>query len=113
MEHMMFIQKTKKDKRLKYIEEHKNVWPGCLKAHKDSGIERELIWMEGDNIYVYMMGKDLKEAIEKLKSTKIFQDWIEEIKPLLDVRQNFSQEGQIKKLEKVFDLEEQLNNLKE
>ena len=43
---MMFIQKTNKNKRLKYIKEHKNVWPECLKAHKESGIEREIIWMD-------------------------------------------------------------------
>ena len=113
MDHMMFMQKTKSGKRAKYIEEHENVWPDCLKAHRDSGIEREIIWIDGDNLYIYMMGKDLDKALNKLKSVPVFKDWIEEMKPLLDIRQDFSEDGQMKKFEKVFDLEEQLNNLEE
>jgi len=108
MEHVMFIQKTKKDKREEYIESHKKVWPDVLKAHRDAGIKRELIWMKGDYLYLYIMAENFNEAMEKLKKTDIFKKWIREMAPLLDEIQDFSSNGQVIRLEKVFDLEEQL-----
>ncbi len=37
----------------------------------------------------------------------MFQKWLEKMRPLLSEMQDYSEEGRIVKLEKVFDLEEQ------
>ncbi len=108
MNHIMFIQKTKKDKREEYIQSHKRVWPELIEAHRDAGIKRELIWMKGDYIYLYIMAEDFEKAMENLTKTKIFKEWIKKMTPLLDEIQDYSGEGKVIRLDKVFDLEEQL-----
>jgi len=54
MDHVMFIQKTKTNKRQEYVESHKSVWPELLKAHRDAGILREIIWMKENYLYLYI-----------------------------------------------------------
>jgi len=110
MEHVLFIQKVKKDKKEDYIKYHKNCFPGVLKVLKDSGTEREIIWIEGETLIIYAMAEDFKKSMEGLKNKKEFNKWIELMTPLLAEIQDYSKDGEIKRLEKVFDLEEQLEN---
>lgn len=107
MEHILFIQKVKKDKREEYIKYHKNCFPEVLKEIKASGIEREMIWMSGDTIIIYAMADNFDKSMEKLKKTDVFKKWIDLMTPLLSEIQDYSEDGEIKKIEKVFDLEEQ------
>lgn len=104
-DHVMFVQKIKSDKIEEYIKSHKKVWPELLKEIKKSGIEREMIWIFGDYIFLYMMSNDFKKAMDSLSKTKIFQEWSEYMKNFLDEMQDYSN---IITLKKVFDLEEQL-----
>jgi len=43
MEHVLFVQQVKEDKRKEYINAHREAWPELLRAIKESGIEREMI----------------------------------------------------------------------
>ena len=47
----------------------------------------------------------------KLSKKQIFKDWIRKIEPLLEVIQDFSSKGKVIKLEKIFDLEEQIREI--
>ncbi len=47
----------------------------------------------------------------KLSKKMIFKKWIKRMKSLLDVMQDFSSKGKATKLEKIFDLEEQLKGI--
>ncbi len=107
MEHVMFIQKIKSEKHQQYIETHKNVWPKLIEAIQESGIKREIIWINDDYIYLYMMAINFDVSIKKLTNTQIFKDWLSEITPLLDEVQEYSKEGKIQKLKKVFYFEGQ------
>ena len=111
-EHVLFIQKVRKGKKDDYIDTHKKVWPDLLKAIKESGIDREIIWMLEDKIIIYMMSKDFDSAMQKLGETEIFKKWIEKMDPLLDLMQDYSGKGNIIRLDTIFDLEEQLTSLK-
>ena len=111
-EHVLFVQKVKKDKKNEYINTHKKVWTDLVKAIKESGIDREIIWMFEDNIIIYMMAKDFDSAMQKLGETEIFKKWIEKMGPLLDEIQDYSGKGNIIRLDTIFDLEEQLGELK-
>lgn len=102
------MQEVKKDKKKEYIKYHKNCFPGVLKALKDSGIEREIIWIEGDTLIIYAMADDFKRSMDDLKNKEVFKKWIELMTPLLSKIQDYSEDGEIRELEKVFDLEEQL-----
>ena len=111
MEHVLFIQRVKKDKKDDYIKAHKECWPKLLKAIRESGIEREIIWMLENTTYIYMMAENFNKAMEKLEEKKIFKDWIVKMSPLFEEMQDYSKKGKIIKLDKVFDLEEQLGKL--
>lgn len=111
MDHVMFTQTIKKNKKDEYIKAHKNCWPELLEAHKDSGIEREIIWIYGDDILIYIMAENFSRAIAKLEKIDVFKDWITKIKPLMSKMQDYSGKAKIVKLDKVFDLEEQLDKI--
>ncbi len=110
-EHALFMQKVKTGKMDEYKETHKNVWPELLEAIKDCGIEREIIWMHGDNIFIYMMSKNFESAMAKLGEREIFKKWLQKMEDLLDEMQDYSGEGNIITLENVFDLEKQLDEI--
>ena len=113
MEHVMFVQEVKPDKKDEYIDVHRNAWPDLLVAIKESGIEREMIWLHGNNIYIYMMSEDFDRAMSTLAEKQVFKDWIEKMEPLLAMMQDYSGEGNVIRLDKVFDLEKQLKEAKE
>lgn len=113
MEHVMFIQRTKDDTREKYIKYHEKLEPDLLKAHRNSGILREMIWIKGNELYLYIMSEDFKKSMKDMGEKKVFKDWIEKMTPLLDIIQDYSENGEVKILDKVFDLEEQLENIKD
>ena len=104
----MFVQKIKEAKRDEYIEAHRECWKELLKAMKEAGTEREIIWLYGNNVMIYVMAEDFDKSMAKLAKKQVFKDWIAKMEPLLDVIQNYSEEGKVIKLEKVFDLEAQL-----
>ena len=111
-EHVMFIQRLKPDKKEEYIKAHQEIWPDLLKAHKEAGIAREIIWIFGDYLILYIMSTNFKEAMNNLSETKIFKEWINYMSQLLDEIQDYSLgKTNIITLEKVFDLEKQLEDL--
>jgi L-rhamnose mutarotase len=111
MEHILYIQKLKKGKRKQYTKDHKECWPELLEAIKESGIERNIIWLYGDEILIYTMSENFNGSMAKLSRKKIFKDWIRRMKNYLEVIQDFSSKGKVIKLEKIFDLEEQINKI--
>jgi L-rhamnose mutarotase len=111
MEHVLFIQKVKPEKKEEYIRAHKEVWPDLLKLIHESGVQRELIWIQDDTLYIYIMVEDFDKAISYQSKSKVFQDWLKEMSSFLAEMQDYSDEGGVVRLEKVFDLEEQLGKL--
>jgi L-rhamnose mutarotase len=110
MEHVLFVQKVKKEKKEEYIKYHKECWPELLNAIKRSGIEREIIWIFEEQILVYLMAEDVDEAMDRLSKTEVFKRWTQCMGEVLDEMQDYSEKGKIVKLEKVFDLESQLSD---
>jgi L-rhamnose mutarotase len=108
MEHVLFIQKVRPEKKQEYLEAHRKVWPEILALIRDSGVQREIIWIKDETLYVYIMAEDFDKALGRQGETKLFQKWVQKMQPLLSEMQDYSEEGRIVKLEKVFDLEEQL-----
>ncbi len=107
MDHILFIEKVKSEKKNEYLEYHKHAWPKLLESIKAAGIEREIIWINGDCLYLYFMAENFDKSMLKLNSSQIFKQWNRKMSPLMNEIQNYS-EGQIIKLDKVFDLEEQI-----
>jgi len=72
--YVMFVQKIKSDKIEEHIKSHEKVWPELLKEIKKSGIEREMIWIFGDYIFLYMMSNDFKKAVIIYQKQKYFRN---------------------------------------
>ena len=111
MDHILYRQKVNKDKRQEYIKYHDNVWPEVLKAIKDSGIEREIIWIDGDYLYIYVMAEDFNKSMKKLAEDEAAKKWWKLMEPLLSEMPDYINRGDINTFDKVFDLEEQINKL--
>ena len=62
MEDVLFVQEVKANSRKKYIHAHKNAWPELLKTIKSVGIEREIIWIDGNKLYLYFMVNNFDDA---------------------------------------------------
>jgi L-rhamnose mutarotase len=108
MEHIMFVQKVKDDKKDQYIKYHKNCWPDLLKAIKESGIEENIIWIYGNEVFNYAVSDNFDESMKILSEKQVFKDWSEKMESLFEVKHDFLSDKKVEKLEKIFDLEEQL-----
>jgi len=108
MEHIVFIQEVKKDKKEEYLKYHKECPKELMEVIRDSGIKREIIWLNGEQLIVYIMSDDFEKAMAGLVKQGVFKKWTSLMEPLLSGMQDYSENGKIKNLQKVFDLEEQL-----
>jgi L-rhamnose mutarotase len=106
MDHVLFMQKVKPEKREAYLEAHRKPWPELISLIRESGVEREIIWRDGNTLYIYVMAKDFNKAMEHQKKSDVFARWVSEMEPLLEEMQDYSETGTVVQLEKVFDLEE-------
>jgi L-rhamnose mutarotase len=108
MEHILFVQKVKADTKQEYLTAHREPWPELIRTIRESGVEREIIWMQGENLYIYVMAPDFDKAIAHQSRTDVFQRWLDKMKPLLSEIQDYSEDGGVVRMEKIFDLEEHL-----
>ncbi|MHB8279408.1 MAG: L-rhamnose mutarotase [Candidatus Humimicrobiaceae bacterium] len=109
MEHVIFVQKVREDKKEEYVKVHKEAWKELLLETKKAGFERQILWLLDNNVLIYSMVENFDEAISKLKKTDTFKKWQAKMEELLEEAQDFSEEGTVIRLEKIYDLEEQLN----
>ena len=54
MEHIMFVQEVKQEKKSEYIDAHRIIWPELLTAIKESGRERERDDLDARQLYLYL-----------------------------------------------------------
>ncbi len=111
MEHMMLVQKIKRDMKQKYIDRHQNPWPEFIKVLKDCGMKREFIWNHGDYFYLYIMAEDLDKTLKEFNETEIFQKWMEEMGPTIEIMKDIKGKTKGVELEKVFDFEASLEEI--
>ena len=67
MEHVMFIQKVREDKKEEYVKIHKEAWKELLLETKKAGFERQILWLLGNDVLIYSMVENFDEVISKLK----------------------------------------------
>jgi L-rhamnose mutarotase len=108
MKHIVFLQEVKKDKKEEYLKYHKECPKDLMETIKNAGIKREIIWINKEQLIVYIMSDDFEKAMANLAKQSIFKNWTSLMEPLLSEMQDYSEDGKINNLQKVFDLEEQL-----
>ena len=57
MEHVMFVQKVREDKKEEYIRFHKEAWRELLIEAKKAGFERQILWLSGNYVLIYSMAE--------------------------------------------------------
>jgi L-rhamnose mutarotase len=79
-----YIGKIRKGKENEYIEAHKAVWPGLLTAMKKVGVEKEICFVRGNYIFVYVESSDIDAAMKALSADPVNQRWDAYMEPLLE-----------------------------
>jgi L-rhamnose mutarotase len=70
-----YIGKIRKGKENEYIEAHKAVWPDLLTAMKKVGVEKEICFVRGNYIFVYVESSDIDAAMQALSADPVNQRW--------------------------------------
>ena len=76
IEHVIFIQKLKKNKINDYVKIHKDAWLDLLNATKDAGIERQMIWIKENTIYLYVIAENFDKAMVNLHKKEVYEKWM-------------------------------------
>jgi len=78
------IIKVKPEKRERYLELHRNVWPGVLATIAECNIRNYSIFLWGEYLFAYFeyIGDDYEADMRKMADDPITQKWWDECKPL-------------------------------
>ncbi|MCL5070439.1 MAG: L-rhamnose mutarotase [Actinobacteria bacterium] len=92
----------------KYKNIHINAWSELLKAEKECGIINELIWIYKNLSIIYIECDDLKETFKKIGLNKVEREWDKTVSPWFKNIEVLEDSNKIPVLEKIFDLNQQL-----
>ncbi|MCL4415540.1 MAG: L-rhamnose mutarotase [Actinobacteria bacterium] len=92
----------------KYKNIHINAWPELLRAEQECGITNELIWIYKNLAIVYIECNDLKETFKKIALNEVEMKWDKTVSPWFKNVEILEDSNKIPVLEKIFDLNQQL-----
>ena len=91
-----------------YVNIHKNAWKELLKTEKSCGIKEELIWIYKNLSIIYIECDDINQVFKAIGSDEIEKKWDITVSPWFKEPQSLDGSEEIKTLEKIFDLNQQL-----
>ena len=107
------VSKIKKDKVGEYIMQHrqmhKSEFKELLRVIKKSGVEEEVIFIHDNFCIIYFEAEDINKSYDYQRKFEVTQKWDNLMKDLFDSDYKFSNAEKLPVLEKVFDLNEQLD----
>ena len=92
-----------------YVNIHKNAWAELLQAEKTCGIKEELIWIYKNLSILFIECDDIDQVFKAIESNEIEKKWDITVRPWFKNSQVLDASENIKTLEKIFDLNQQLN----
>ena len=101
MKRYCFIIEIKEEYIKEYIDLHKNAWPEMVKAIKRAGVAEEIIYNYKNLSIVFFECDDIDSVYRRLADEQIVQKWDALVNPWFESEFVF--------LEKIFDLNQQLN----
>ena len=101
MKKYCFVIKLKKEHVEEYKEIHRNVWPEMLQAIQKAGAKEETLYIYENLSIVTFECEDLDEVYKKLGEEDVVKKWDATVGPWF--------ESISPNLEKIFDLNQQLN----
>jgi L-rhamnose mutarotase len=107
------VNEIKPEHRQDYIDIHKNAhkthWRTQLDALKEAGAENCLVFMFGNYAILFYQCEEINESFEKLGAIEANNRWQEHIASWFAGKPKFDGTEPVKGLEKIFDLNEQLD----
>jgi len=82
--HQALMGKLKPGKEQEYIDAHHRVWPDLIQAMRVAGVQREMVFMLGHYLFVYLEAEDIDSANAKLAADPTNQRWDAFMAPLLE-----------------------------
>ncbi|MCL5073200.1 MAG: L-rhamnose mutarotase [Actinobacteria bacterium] len=92
-----------------YVNIHKNAWAELLKAEKVCGIKEELIWIYKNLSILFIECDDIDQVFKAIEANEIERKWDIKVRPWFKNSQVLDASKKIEALEKIFDLNQQLN----
>ena len=84
MAHCGYIGQVRPGKVDEYIKAHEKVWPELIEVMKKAGLEKEICFVFGNQIFIYREAVDLNGALDKLNSEPLNQKWDEYMATILE-----------------------------
>lgn len=113
LNHYCIVLEVKEEFLDEYKDMHRNPWRGVLKAIKKSGAENLLIWSYKNFSIIFFECEDINKFYKKYNEVDIVKKWHAMIKPWLIESPPIDGSEEIKPLEKIFDVNQQIKgNLK-
>jgi L-rhamnose mutarotase len=84
MAYRAFIGKIRRGKESEYIDAHKAVWPELLAAMKKAGVQKEICFVRGNHIFVYVESFNIDDTMKALSMDSVNQRWDLYMEPLLE-----------------------------
>ncbi|HEY0828546.1 MAG TPA: L-rhamnose mutarotase [Bacilli bacterium] len=75
MARYMFMWQCRPGTEQEYIDRHKAVWPGVLKALKDAGLSNFSTFMKGNQLYGFIEADDFKKSWALFQADPETQRW--------------------------------------
>ena len=92
-----------------YVKIHKNPWPELLEIEKSAGVIEELIWIYKNIAIVYIECGDIEKVFKILAINEVQKKWNLIVSDWFKDEKDKDHLKQIKTLEKVFDLNQQIS----
>ena len=87
----------------RYEQYHHAVWPDVLKAIRESGITRYVIFRDGLDLFHFIECEDYDSAIAQIAKDPTSMRWEAEIATMMAVTHDFSGDGE-DRMKKIFQL---------
>ena len=107
-----FINVLKKESINDYIDIHKKAWPEIMEAQKVVGVVESYIWIYKNLAIIVYKCDDINKVYSELGKMEVLKKWNKAVAPFIDSSPSLSFSGSLATLEKIFDLNQQLKNLK-
>lgn len=112
MKKYCLVNTVREEKLREYAEDHRNMGGPVLRALKESGAEEECVFLCGNMAVICIKCEDINDFMFRFYRTPEGAGWGRRMQPYLSGSQCMNDDGTVKEkaeyLEKVFDLDEQL-----
>lgn len=84
MDTIAFVARIKPGKRDHYIKAHRNFSPELKERYLSAGIHQIRLFLQDDQIFMYVEANDYEAARKALAEDPLDQDWQERVSPMKD-----------------------------